>query len=453
MIFERIESEGLAHYSYIIGDNKEALVIDPRRDCEVYVNKTHLKGYKIKYILETHRNEDYVIGSVELSMRTGAEIYHADSELNYKYGNSAESGQIWKIGRLRIKAISSPGHTPGSLSYLLHDPDGAPWILFTGDALFAGDVGRVDLLGMDRAEELAEMLYDTIFNKFLHLGDDIIICPAHGSGSVCGGEIAERVWSTIGLEKKLNPRLRFNKSSDFISNVAKELERPPYFRKMELLNVEGPPILGSIPSPLPLNPAEFEKEAMENFVLDSRMELGFASAHIPNTLSIWEDGLPNFAGWFLPYDERILLVNERDDYQQVVRYLIRLGFDNIFWSLSGGMLSWHMAGKISSSIKTITVQNLCDKLDEEGEKFILDVRSDDEIEKKGEIKESKHIHITQLPEKLKEIPTDRTIFIFCGSGLRSMIAASFLKKNGWEGLVVVLGGLAGWSSNTCPVEF
>jgi hydroxyacylglutathione hydrolase len=452
MIFERIESEGLAHYSYLIGDNKEALVIDPRRDCEVYINKAHLQGYKIKYVLETHRNEDYVVGSVELAMRTGAEIYHADSELNYKYGESVESGQIWKIGRLKIKAISSPGHTPGSMSYLLHAPDGVPWILFTGDALFAGDVGRVDLLGMDRAEELATKLYETIFKKFLPLGDDIIICPAHGSGSVCGGEIAERVWTTIGLEKKLNPKLRFNKSSDFISNVAKELERPPYFRKMELLNVEGPPILGNIPIPLPLNPAEFEEEAMESFILDSRMELGFGSAHVPNALSIWKDGLPNFAGWFMPYDEKLLLVNETDNSQKVVRYLIRLGYDKIYGSLSGGMLSWHMAGKNSSSIKTTTVQNLCHKLDEEGEKFILDVRSSDEVRNKGEIKEAKQIHITQLPERIREIPKDKTIFIFCGSGLRSMIAASFLKKNGWGDLVVVLGGLAGWSSNTCPVE-
>lgn len=452
MIFERIESEGLAHYSYLIGDNKEALVIDPRRDCEVYVNKAHLQGYKIKYVLETHRNEDYVIGSVELSERTGAEIFHADSELDYKYGESVESGQIWKIGRLKIKAISSPGHTPDSMSYLLHDPDGNPWILFTGDALFAGDVGRVDLLGMDRAEELAEMLFETIFNKFLPLGDDILICPAHGSGSVCGGEIAERVWTTVGLERKLNPKLKFDKSSDFISNVAKELERPPYFRKMELLNIEGPPILGNIPTPLPLNPDEFEKKGNDNFVLDTRLELGFGSAHVPNALSIWKEGLPNFAGWFLPFDEKILLVNERDYSEQVIRYLIRLGFDKIYGYLSGGMLSWHMVGKNSSSIKTTTVQNLCNKLDEEGEKFILDVRSIDEVEKNGEIKESKHIHITQLPEHIGEIPKDITIFIFCGSGLRSMIAASFLKKNGWEDLVVVLGGLAGWSSNTCPIE-
>gem|GEM_PF-6042768 len=162
MLFERIESQGLAHYSYLIGDQGEAIVIDPRRDVDVYAQTATRAGMRIAHVLETHRNEDYLIGSLELVARTGAQVWHADGMLDYQYGQPAQDGQTWRIGRLKMRAIHSPGHTLGSMSYLLHDPDGAPWVLFTGDALFAGEVGRVDFLGMDRAPEMAGHLYDTL---------------------------------------------------------------------------------------------------------------------------------------------------------------------------------------------------------------------------------------------------------------------------------------------------
>ncbi len=452
MLFERVESEGLAHYSYILGHNKEALVIDPRRDIDVYLWLAFRKGYNIKYILETHRNEDYVVGSKELSEKTGAEIFHADSQLNYKYGQEVTSGQQWKVGSYKIESIYSPGHTEGSMSYLLFEPGGSPWILFTGDVLFAGDVGRVDLLGKDKMKEMAEMLYDSIFHKFLSLGDGIIICPAHGSGSVCGSEIADRVWTTIGLEKKLNPKLRFTGKKDFIKKVSKDLEKPYYFKQMEKYNVEGAPILGSLPSPFPLSPDEFAKKSKTAVVLDSRMELGFATAHVPGSISIWKEGIPNFAGWFLPYGKPILLVNETDDSLPVVRLLIRLGYDNIIGCLSGGMFSWNTSGKENASIETIRVQDLCRLLDKGEEIAILDVRGEEEIKAKGKIPDALNIPVTQLFKRMAEVPKEKPVCVFCGSGLRSMMAASLLKKEGWNNLKVTLGGLAGWSSNTCPVD-
>jgi hydroxyacylglutathione hydrolase len=452
MLFERIESTGLAHYSYIIGDKNEAVVIDPRRDCEVYVERAFNQGIAITHILETHRNEDYVIGSKELASQTGAEIWHADSQWEYKYGQSVEDGQQWKVGRFRIQAINSPGHTPGSMSYLLYEAAGNPWVVFTGDALFAGDVGRVDLLGMDRAEEMAGHLYDTLFTRILPLGDGVIICPAHGAGSVCGTAIADRKWSTIGLERTLNPKLQYTNRSDFISHVARELERPPYFRQMEKLNLEGAPILDRLPAAKPL-PAETFAERMKNsIVLDTRMELGFSAAHVPDSLSIWQQGLPSFAGWFLPYDKPLLLINETDNPDEVVRYLIRLGYDDIAGYLAGGMLSWHTAGMESTAIKTVTVQRLCHLLDRQNGLRILDVRSSEELASSGEITGAHNIHITQLPRHMDEVPKDRTVYIFCGSGLRSMIAASLLQRQGWVDLVVVLGGLAGWNSVSCPIK-
>jgi len=452
LLFERVKSEGLAHYSYIFGHNREAFVIDPRRDIDVYIFLASRQGFRIKYIFETHRNEDYVVGSRELSEKTGAEIFHADSQLDYKYGQEVNDGQEWKVGSYKVEAIYSPGHTKGSMSYLLFDVSGSPWILFTGDALFAGDVGRVDLFGKNNMKEMADMLYDTIFHKFFSLGDGVIVCPAHGAGSVCGGEIADRPWTTIGLEKKLNPKLKFTEKKDFIKNIAKDLEKPYYFKQMEKYNVQGAPILGSLPVPAPLSPDEFSKTAESSVVLDSRMESSFASAHIPGSISIWKEGIPNFAGWFLPYDKPILLVNETDDPLPVVRLLIRLGYDNITGYLSGGVLGWHTSGKESASIETIRVQDLCRLLDKGEKIIILDVRGEEEIKAKGRIPDAINIPITQLYERMDEVPKRKHACVFCGSGLRSIMAASLLKKEGWHSLKVALGGLAGWNSNTCPVD-
>lgn len=452
MLFERMESKGLAHYSYLIGDGRDAVVIDPRRDCEAYIERAYGEGMRIKYILETHRHEDFVIGSPELAQRTDAEIWHADGQLDYLYGHSVEDGQTWNVGRLQIQAKHSPGHTPGSMSYLLRDPGGELWMLFTGDALFAGDVGRVDLLGMDRAGEMAGLLHDSIFNRLLPLGDEVIVCPAHGAGSVCGTAIAERMWTTIGLERKLNPKLQFTDEAQFVANVARELERPPYFRLMEKYNVEGAPLLSSLPALAPLSPGEFVREKEEALVVDTRSELGFASAHVPGSLFIWGAGLSDFAGWLLPHDMPILLVSEGENLVQVTRYLLRLGYDGLAGYLAGGMLAWHTAGLESSATRTVTVQQLCFLLDEGEETSILDVRSEEELEKAGRIPLAQHIHITQLPEHLDEVPQDRTVYIFCGSGLRSAVAASLLQRAGWRDLVVVLGGLAGWNSVTCTLE-
>jgi hydroxyacylglutathione hydrolase len=451
MLFGRIESEGLAHYSYLIGDQREAVVIDPRRDCDIYIEKAYQEGLRISHILETHRNEDYVIGSVELAARTDAEIWHADAHLDYQYGQPVEDGQTWKIGRLKLQAIHSPGHTLGSMSYLLHDPEGSPWVVFTGDALFAGDVGRVDFMGMDRAEEMASLLYDTIFNKLLPLGDEVIVCPAHGAGSVCGAGIAERLWTTIGLERRRNPRLHHTDEPEFVANVAQELEKPPYFAQMEKLNLEGAPLLGTLPVPKPLPPDMFVNKMEEAVVLDTRIELGFGSAHVPGALFIWLERVAGYAGWFLSYDRPILLVSETDNPAQATRYLIRLGYDDLAGYLSGGMLAWHTAGLESNSIGMVTVQALCHLLDEGESPWILDVRSDKELEK-ARIPGAQHIHITKLPQHMDEVPKDRTVYIFCGSDVRAMIAASLLQRQGWEDLVVVLGGLEGWNSITCPLE-
>lgn len=453
MLFERIVSIGLAHYSYLIGDRNEAIVIDPRRDCQVYIKKAFSKGMRITHILETHRNEDYFTGSTVLARHTGAEVWHADEQWDYNYGKAARPGQRWRAGRLEVEALSTPGHTPGSLSYLLRDPDGLPWMVFTGDALFAGDVGRTDLLGQERAEEMAGLLYDSIFQTHLPLGDGVLVCPAHGAGSTCGESIAERLWTSIGLEREHNPRLRAAGREEFVNVLLKtHLERPPYFGMMEKVNLRGMPILETIPEPRPLSAPDFAALADGATVLDSRMELGYAAAHVPNSLSIWSGGLASFAGWFLSYDKPILLVGEGNYTEEVVRILLRLGFDDIIGFLAGGMLSWHMAGLQSESQPTVNVLDFCRLLDQDLQPWILDVRSEAELKRNGTVPGGQHIHITQIAERREEVPKDRRVYIFCGSGLRSMIAASYLKRHGWQDLAVVLGGLAGWRSVKCPIK-
>jgi hydroxyacylglutathione hydrolase len=334
---------------------------------------------------------------------------------------------------------------------LLRDSSGAPWIVFTGDALFAGDVGRTDFYGPERLREMTGLLYESIFDKLLPLGDEVIVAPAHGSGSACGTAISERSWTTLGLERILNPKLQYRSREEFVRRVGRMLEYPPYFRMMERLNLEGPPIVGPWPWPPPLPPRRFQEMAGEGVVLDTRTELGFTAAHIPGAISVWRAGVPGWAGWFLPYDLPILLVSDSEDIAPVVRDLLRLGYDRVAGFLSGGMTSWHSSGLPSESIRAVTVQQLCQLLDRSGPVFILDVRSQQEVEG-SPIPGAHHIHLSQLPGQISSVPRHRPVYIFCGSGVRSTVAASLLKREGWEDLTIVLGGLSGWNSVSCPLD-
>jgi len=451
LLFERFVSEGLAHYSYIIGEGKQAVVIDPRRDCDVYIEAATREALAITHVLETHRNEDYVSGSLELSHRTGAKILHSGHEpLPYGYGEAIHEGEEIPIGKLKIGALHTPGHTLGHMSYVLYDALGAPWMVFTGDTLFAGEVGRTDFYGRDNLAKMTGLLYESLYHKILPLGDGVIVCPAHGAGSVCGSGIADRVWTTVGLERRLNPRLQFAEKERFVTHAARMLQRAPYFERMEALNLQGAPVLGTLPVVRPLAGSEFAERAEHAYVVDTRVPMSYAAAHVPGSVALWEVELPNYAGWLLDYEKPLLLVGDRNDLRRVVRYLIRLGFDQIEGFLAGGMLEWHRAGLPSAHVNTLTVQQLCHRLDEDRDTWILDVRGAEEVEAQ-EIPGAHHIHIKEFPGRMDEVPADRPVQVFCGSGVRSTIVASLLRRAGWENLAVVLGGLAGWNSTSCPL--
>lgn len=447
MIFESIKSEGLAHLSYFIGSGNEAIVIDPRRDCQIYFDIARREDMKIKYIFETHRNEDYVIGSLELKELTDAEIYHGQG-VDFKYGNFVRDGQEFIFGSMKLTALHTPGHTDESMSYALADPDTGKETLmvFTGDALFIGDVGRTDLYGPEEAPRMAANLYESIFNKILPLGDGVILCPAHGAGSLCGGAISKREYSTLGLERIQNPALQKTDKEEFIKfKLEEKLEFPLYFKKMEEYNLRGPSLLKGLPVPELLSPKDFRTEMEKGLtVVDTRMPHSFGGAHIKGSYGIWLKGLPFFAGWLLPYDKPILLVlEEKDQLETAVRYLVRIGYDNIAGFLNGGISSWYMKALPVDGLNLISVQSLKDKIEKKEKMIILDVRGDKEWDK-GHIEGAKHIYVGYLGENLDKVPRDCQIIVYCDSSRRSNIAASILKKNGYDRVYNVLGSMTAW---------
>lgn len=443
MLLERIESAGLAQYSYILGDGSTAIVIDPRRDCDIYLELAHSAGMRITTILETHRHEDFAVGSVELATRTGAEIWHADAQLPYHYGKAVTEGQTWQAGSLKLEALLTPGHTEGSMSYLLRDAGGAPWIVFTGDALFAGEVGRVDFLGMDRAPELAGQLYDAIFGKLLPLGDGVLVGPGHGAGSPCGSAIADRAWTSLGLERTLNPRLQNTERETFIADVVRQLPKPPYFAAIERLNLEGAPILGGIPLPPLLSVADFSTQMSTALVVDVRSEFAFSTAHIPGAQFLDANRLAVFGGWFLPTDHPLLLVADGNSPREIMRTLIRLGYDNVRGMLAGGMTSWNVWAHPVETLPMVTAQALRQRLAEGEPAWLLDIRSAEELAS-GRIEGAQVLPIKQLQGRENEVPRDVPVYVFCGSGTRATIAASWLQRQGWQNLHVVLGGFWAW---------
>ena len=454
MIFERMKSEGIAHNSYLIGSENEAAVIDPRRDCQVYIELAQQKGLKIKYIFETHRNEDYVIGSVELNHFTGAEIYHGPG-LDWKYGNTLRAGQEFQIGKLRLTAIHTPGHTDESMSYAVADlsTGEATVMVFTGDALFVGDVGRTDLYGTEEASRLASNLYDSIFNKLIPLGDGVMLCPAHGAGSVCGANIADRDESTLGIERAQSPPLQMSRDKFIKYKVTEKMERPHYFRQMEKYNLKGPPFLGCLPSPAPFTPAEF-KEEMERgaVVVDTSYPATFGGAHIKRSYSVWLEGLPVFAGWVLSYDKPILLVlDDQHHLEKAVRYLIRAGYDRIVGYLKGGIEGWYNAGFPVEHLQVLTVHELKAKIDRGEQLTILDDRGENEWNA-GHIKGAQHIYVGHIQERMAEIPKNKPVAMFCNVGHRAGLGASILLREGCRDVYNILGSMTAWKAAGYPIS-
>jgi hydroxyacylglutathione hydrolase len=327
-----------------------------------------------------------------------------------------------------------------------------PLGVFTGDALFVGDVGRTDFYP-DRAKEVAGMLYDSIFKKILPLGDHVLLWPAHGAGSVCGSGIADRKFSTLGYERRHNPVLRKTDRAEFIRfKVNEEHFLPPYFRRMEKWNLEGAPPLERLPIPKPLSADEFARAADGGMlVVDIRSPEAFAGAHVPKSFCLPLDMLPVFAGMFLPYDQPIgLIVEDHSQVEEAALGLARIGYDQVYGFLAKGLRAWETSGRDFDTIEAIHISELEQRLDN-GEDFtLLDVRSKEEFES-GHLRTAVHVYVGDLPSRFEQIPRRRPITTLCESGQRATIAAALLKRLGMEPVEVCLGSMAACSRVDCQV--
>lgn len=451
MLLEKIKTPGLAHLSYLVGSGGQAAVIDPRRDCAIYVEKARAAGLEITHIFETHRNEDLVSGAPILADMTGATVLHGPNpEQPIVYAHTVRDGDCFAIGQLEIQVLETPGHTDDHLAYALFDtayPDKAVGV-FTGDALFVGDVGRTDFYP-ERREEVAGLLYDSL-QKILALGDQAIIYPAHGAGSVCGSSMAEREFSTVGHERVNNPRLQMTDREAFIRfKVSENHYQPPYFRLMERLNMEG----GEAPPPV-MRPRHLSLKQLQSctadHLIDIREPMAYAAGHFPRSMSLPVGMISAFAGWFIGEGESMVLIaSDEEQLATAMAHLVRIAFDNIMGGYVGVVPAASQGQEMQRTpmIDTAEVEArlMNNKGKEEDNWTLLDVRDVDERAATA-IEGSRHIYVGQLNERWHELDKSHHYTLMCASGARATVAAGWLASRGFDNLDVYLGSMGAWKA-------
>jgi glyoxylase-like metal-dependent hydrolase (beta-lactamase superfamily II)/rhodanese-related sulfurtransferase len=452
MKVEQIYTGCLAQGAYYIESNGEAAIIDPLREVQPYINMAENRGAKIKYIFETHFHADFVSGHVDLAKKTGATIVYGPTLAKLGFNaHIATDGEIFKLGNVTIKLIHTPGHTMESSCYLLTNEEGKETALFTGDTLFIGDVGRPDLaqhIVSDLTQEkLASHLYDSLHHKILPLADDIIVYPAHGAGSACGKNMSKETFDTLGNQKKTNYALREGLTKEqFIKELTTGLTPPPgYFSKNVLLNINGYDAIDEVlkRGKRALNVTEFEEVANETkaLILDTRKPNIFGKGFIPNSINIGIDG--NFAVWvgtLIPdLKQEILLVTDPGREEEVITRLARVGYDNAIGYLEGGFDAWKNEGKEVDTITSVTAEEFAAAEVADPNINILDVR------KKSEYDAEHIINAINAPldfinDSMLKVGKNKTYYVHCAGGYRSMIFASILKARGYNNLIDVDGG-------------
>lgn len=450
MFFQRIKTPGIAHAAYVIGDQGEAAVVDPRRDIDEYLRVARERNLTITHVVETHRQEDFVLGSAELARVTGAQVVNGRHELFGHGDRRLDHGQELTIAGLRFRALHTPGHTPESMCYAVFVPDASEraWGVFTGDTLFVGETGRTDLPDRTKTGENAGLLYDAVHRQLLPLGDQTLLFPAHVSGSVCGGNIADRDESTLGLERLYNPVFRQRRDEFIAAKLRERIPRPPYFSMMEKLNLKGGLPLAKRPSEVRLmQPAELASAATRGLVIDAREPEAFAGGHIPGSLSIWAGGLPVFGGWVADATTRIYLVLPSPSaLESAVLSLARIGVDGVQGVLAGGFEAWRNAGLPVAHSGAISPRELDAR---RAQLRVLDVREDSEFEQEGHIPNASHLYVGYLDEHLEKLmprlDPKQPLAVTCSVGHRAGLAVSLLKRRGFEDVYNLLGGMTAWS--------
>lgn len=459
---------GLAIASYVVGDEKsgEAVVIDPTRDVEDFVSFARQHDLHIRHIIETHVHADFVSGSRELKARLDGEpkIYcsgYGGEDWTPPYADMlvTESDSV-NLGDVRLEFVHTPGHTPEHICITLKDRSrsaNVPWLVFTGDFLFVGDVGRPDLLGEEARQQLAHQLYNSVFERLPALPDFTEIFPAHGAGSLCGKAIGSRRSSTVGFERRFNRSLQQKPEAEWVRGLLEEMPlAPPYFKRMKQVNRDGPSLIAEVTdAQRRWSAREVFNRVCENcLIVDTRSKESFAAGHIPGAINVpFGPNLPTWAGWVLPYDTpTLLIVEDPGQVPPTVTHLLRVGFDDLRGYLEGGIGAWETGGFPLATLGTMSVQDLRTQVNAApAERLtVLDVRTEREWNE-GHIEGAVHIHGGLLQERFEDVPRDQAVAVVCGSGYRASIASSFLKREGYADVTNVLGGMTAWKAAGYPV--
>lgn len=461
MHVETFHLPSLGHASYLVGSDRtgEALVLDPRRDVQPYLDAAARLGYRIRWVLDSHQHNDYLSGLHELVQRSGATaLGSAYGQLGYRHA-PLEDGQTLDLGEVGVRVLHTPGHTPEHVSLLLTDGDldeDEPAILLSGGALLVGDLARPDLLGGEaETREAAEAFCRTIQEVLLPLPDHVLVHPTHVAGSLCGGAIGSRLVTTVGYEKRTNAVLRRVSDADGFLRECLDLDDlpavPPYWPRMRARNAAGVEPVGVVDPPPALDLDAFRARREEDgvVVLDVRPVEAFAGGHVPGALSVPAgSSFPTWAGTVLPEGARTVLVtDEGTDVEEVTWELLRIGYDAPLGVLAGGMLTWRTSGEEVATLRTATVDDVRDRLDD---LHVLDVRQPSEWAE-GVAPGAQLLTGAEVPARLDEVPTDRDVLVVCGSGHRSTVVAALLQAHGHARTLDLWGGMAAWQAAGLPV--
>ncbi|MGV4413744.1 MBL fold metallo-hydrolase [Chryseobacterium sp. T1] len=458
MKIEQIYTGCLAQGAYYITSNGEAAIIDPLRETQPYIDRLQKDHVKLKYIFETHFHADFVSGHLDLSRKTGAPIVYGTKANPDFEAIVAKDNQIFTLGNVTIKVLHTPGHTTESSCFLLIDENGKETALFSGDTLFLGDVGRPDLAQKSAQltqEDLAGMLYDSLYLKILPLPDEVVVYPAHGAGSACGKNMMKETVDTLGNQKKVNYALNQPNKDAFIKAVTDGLLPPPaYFGMNVTMNKKGYNSFDEVLSQAmsALSPQDFEAAAETSgaLILDTRSNIDFAKVFIPQSINIGLDG--DFAPWvgalLVDVKQAILLVTDRGEAQEAITRLSRVGFDHILGYLEGGMEAWELAGKETDKINRISAEQFAKEC-KTSETMIIDVRKESEYNAEH-VEDAYSRPLAYINDWINDIHPQAHFYLHCAGGYRSMMAASILQARGYRNFSEIEGGFTAIAETDIP---
>jgi len=456
MYFEQFYLGCLAHASYMLASQGEAVVVDPQRDVDIYLKAADEHGVKICHIFETHLHADFVSGHNELAARTGAKIY-IGARAGAKFPHvDVQDGFELRLGKALLKVLDTPGHTPESICLVVTDEEKSPkpWAVLTGDTLFLGDVGRPDLSKTHTPAELAGMLYDSLHRQLLKLADDVLVYPAHGAGSLCGRNMRAERSSTIGTERLTNYALQIKSREEFIRQLTANLPaRPEYFLQDAEINREGASTLSDLTELPPISAPQLKSMLDEGVVaLDVRPGEQFALGHVPGSINIALSGqFASWAGTVLGLSAQLVLIADSPEQLSESRLrLARVGIEDALGYLNGGVTAWKQAGFTLAELPQITVQALRDRWQSHASQ-VLDVRREPEWQA-GHIEGATWWPLDNFKVSPPEIDRDLPIVVHCKSGYRSMIACSLLQRAGFRNVTNITGGFDAWQQAKFPVQ-